>query len=103
MRTDGNDKCFHQLESLPTDPDNIEDALKSNADIFGQGGDDFYDETRYAVASRVPPSPSRFLETKFEAWSPNILALEADRQRQSKMPRSLTKRRMLHPEFGEIM
>jgi hypothetical protein len=103
MRTDGNEKCMHQLEAMPTDPDKPEDALKSDADIFGQGGDDMYDETRYAVASRPPPARSRFLGTKLEAWSPEILALEAEKNSRGRLPKGHNQPRYLHPEFGDVV
>ncbi len=52
MDTDGNRKCLAQLQSMQIDPDNMEDALKIDADAAGRGGDDSYDETRYALMSR---------------------------------------------------
>ena len=100
MRTPGNEECFSQLESMPTDPDRAEDALKSDADIFGQGGDDYYDETRYALASRAPPSPTRFMDTGFDPWSPEMLQLETERNLRGKLPKSQTKSPYNHPEFG---
>jgi hypothetical protein len=52
MDTAGNRECFTTLARMQIDPDNIEDALKVDADAGGKGGDDSYDETRYALMSR---------------------------------------------------
>jgi hypothetical protein len=59
--TPNNRRCLEQLENMVEDPTDPEDVLKVNADDFGEGGDDLYDETRYAVASRpiTPRSPWR--------------------------------------------
>lgn len=100
--TEGNRKCFEALESLPSDPDNPEDALKQDADEFGFGGDDMYDETRYAVASREVPSRSLISDRPFDAWSPEALQTEYEAQRKGKAPASTT-REVLHPEFGGIL
>lgn len=104
MRTDGNEACYHQLESIPTDPDNPEDALKSHADMFGQGGDDMYDETRYFLASRPPPAKSRFLSTPMDPWSKQTLMHEREQKMRGRMPKSMSAaRRVDHPEFGEMV
>lgn len=50
--TSGNARTWEVLESRVSDPDNPEDILKTNADDNGQGGDDPYDQVRYALASR---------------------------------------------------
>lgn len=52
MDTPGNKACLAQVARMPLDPDNPEDALKIDADAAGRGGDDYYDETRYALMSR---------------------------------------------------
>lgn len=52
MDTVGNRKALTQLQSIQIDPKNLEDALKVDADIAGRGGDDYYDEKRYALMSR---------------------------------------------------
>lgn len=101
--TPGNRRCVEQLESLPTNPDNPEDAQKIDADEFGHGGDDMYDETRYAMADRPPPAPSRYREHSPGAWSPETLQAEAERNRRSKLPQRMRKTEVLHPEFGEIL
>lgn len=51
--TPGNRHCFEVLQSMTLDPDRPEDVLKIDADDSGQGGDDPYDETRYALQSRA--------------------------------------------------
>lgn len=101
FHTEGNKRCFDQLASIATDPDNPEDALKSDADKFGQGGDDHYDETRYAIASLPPPPRSRLSEDPVDAWSAETLEYEAEKKRRSRNP--LEKEgagRPAHPEFG---
>lgn len=52
MDTEGNRRCLTQLQAMQIDPDNMEDALKVDADAAGRGGDDSYDETRYGLMSR---------------------------------------------------
>lgn len=101
--TDGNRAALEQLESIPTDPKNPEDAFKTDADEFGHGGDDIYDETRYAMADRQPAARSRFRDVSPGAWSKETLLAEAENQRRSKMPRRMNERPALHPEFGDIL
>lgn len=50
--TPANRLVFDCLESRVSDPDNIEDILKTDANDQGEGGDDFYDMVRYGLASR---------------------------------------------------
>lgn len=102
MDTEGNRECLNVLESLPADPDNPEDALKQDADQFGRGGDDMYDETRYAMASRPQPARSKFSEAGFSAFSEGALRREYEEQRRSKLPASVKSGPTLHPEFGEV-
>lgn len=52
METESNKRVFDTLESMVVDPDNPEDALKIDADEFGDGGDDAYDMVRYGLAAR---------------------------------------------------
>lgn len=52
MDTEGNRRCLAQIQAMQIDPKDMEDALKVDADIAGRGGDDSYDETRYALMSR---------------------------------------------------
>jgi hypothetical protein len=50
--TPANKQVYDCLESRVSDPDNIEDILKTDANDAGEGGDDFYDMVRYGLASR---------------------------------------------------
>lgn len=84
--TPTNQKVFDQLESMVEDPDEPEDVLKVDADAYGEGGDDHYDQVRYACASRPIKSRSTWKEQETDAWSPEILAHEADVSRRSKRP-----------------
>lgn len=52
MDTPGNRLTLATLQRMQKDPDDHEDALKIDADAAGRGGDDAYDETRYALMSR---------------------------------------------------
>ena len=52
MDTEGNRRCLKQLTQMQVDPQKPEDALKVDADHAGKGGDDCYDETRYALMTR---------------------------------------------------
>ena len=52
MDTPTNRKVFECIESRVSDPDHPEDVLKVDADDSGTGGDDHYDQWRYALASR---------------------------------------------------
>jgi hypothetical protein len=51
--TPGNRRCFASLQNMILDDDRPEDVLKVDADQDGNGGDDDYDETRYALQSRA--------------------------------------------------
>lgn len=62
MDTEGNRRCFHQLQQMQLDPKHVEDALKVDANAAGLGGDDSYDETRYALMSR--PAKARLPNDK---------------------------------------
>jgi hypothetical protein len=52
FKTTANQRVFECLETRVSDPDNIEDILKTDANDAGEGGDDFYDMVRYGLASR---------------------------------------------------
>lgn len=84
FETPGNRKAFENLENMLTDPDRPEDALKVDVDEFGEGGDDDYDETRYAVASRPALAESRLKEQKARAWDPDMLKSESENLRRVK-------------------
>lgn len=79
LNTPGNLKCIEQLESRVADPDNIEDVLKTDADDFGEGGDDSYDETRYGAMSRYAPAVAPPDDAPWSAWDPAVLAAERER------------------------
>lgn len=102
--TQGNRQCVSQIASMPSDPDNPEDALKQDADEYGHGGDDMYDETRYAAASRKPPAPDQWTDQVVEPWSEDTIKAEAERKQRSHMPRSMreTTHKPSHPELGEV-
>jgi phage terminase large subunit len=76
MDTEANQACIDTLERMVTDPLRPEDVLKVNADEFGEGGDDDYDETRYAVASRPARSRSVAPDQEIRAWDPEVLKAE---------------------------
>lgn len=74
FETPANMKVFDCLESRVSDPDKIEDILKTDANEQGEGGDDFYDMVRYGLASR-PLSATPVQEVKVEdrfkdQWGP---------------------------------
>jgi phage terminase large subunit len=100
---EGNRKCLAQLEEIVPDPDDPEDALKVDADEFGAGGDDMYDETRYACASRPSRAPSMEHQRPFGTFDPAILQLEAERTHRRDDRRGDSERRQYptHPEFGD--
>lgn len=78
--TETNRRVFDVLETRVTDPDDPEDVLKTDADEWGEGGDDFYDETRYFVASRPARARSTWGSAEqLRAWSPEVLASERER------------------------
>ena len=77
MRTPNNLRVFETLESMVIDPDNREDALKVDADDYGQGGDEGYDVTRYGLAARplkgtVPEEPDP------RPFDPEVLKAEVE-------------------------
>jgi hypothetical protein len=72
METVGNKACLAQMAKMPLDPKNPEDALKIDADAAGRGGDDYYDENRYALMARPLASvPERTVASKqpHRAWA----------------------------------
>lgn len=100
---DGNRACVRQIANMPTDPDNPEDALKQDADETGRGGDDMYDETRYAAASRPPPAKDQWEEQSVDAWSEEAIKAEAERKKTGNLPAQFRDDGPpLHREFGAI-
>lgn len=81
FKNPGNIVCYEILESRVADEDNPEDVLKTDANDFGEGGDDDYDETRYAMASRPARAMSIGLDRIVSAFDPEVLAYEADEKR----------------------
>lgn len=103
MDTKGNRECYKQLATLAADPNNPEDAEKRDADSFGRGGDDSYDETRYALASRQMPARSRFdINEEAGGWSDASLRQEYERKMKGKPlgPIEEDDTPLIHPEFG---
>jgi len=80
FRTLNNLRTFDSLSEMMLDPDDPEDALKTDADPeSGEGGDDPYDCLRYGLASRPTAAVTQFAEDIPSAWDPAVLAYEADR------------------------
>lgn len=73
--TPGNRACFLQLEDIVMDQKRPEDSLKVDADENGEGGDDMYDETRYALNSWNQAAPSMIQEIE-TGWEPEVLQYE---------------------------
>jgi phage terminase large subunit len=101
--TPGNSRCLDVLESRIEDPKNQEDCLKTDADLFGEGGDDDYDETRYALASRPMQAPSVGLDVDVRsAWDPQVLQAEHERTRRppERLHVRVPRGNDYHPDFG---
>jgi hypothetical protein len=74
MNTEGNLRVLRTLQAMQIDPDNIEDALKVDADHRGEGGDDGYDMVRYGLMSRPmaatrPPESSVKQDDRAAPWA----------------------------------
>jgi hypothetical protein len=90
LQTPGNMKCFESLQNMIVNPDDPEDALKINADpITGEGGDDHYDETRYALASRPTRPKSTWQDQEVRAFSRETLLFEMEKSRRHRSPLTL--------------
>ena len=75
MDTPGNRWCVAQLMEMVTDEDDMEDVLKVNANPeTGQGGDDAYDETRVALASRPSVAEGTWAQEAVHSFSPTTLS-----------------------------
>ena len=86
--TPGNRRAVAAIQSIVTNPDDPEDALKTNADSeTGAGGDDDYDQVRYALASRPRAVRSPWQDESTNAWSREALEAEAQAQRKHRRPR----------------
>jgi hypothetical protein len=91
--TETNRRCFDQLESCVTDPDDPEDVLKTDADDWGEGGDDLLEETRYAMCSRPSAAKSTWGSAEQpSAWDPEMLAADRDRGMKGRGDRALQRR-----------
>ena len=76
--TPTNRAVFECLESRVSDPDHPEDVLKVDADESGVGGDDHYDQVRYALASRpikaiAPKASTSKIEDRGRMLDPKTL------------------------------
>lgn len=97
----GNRFCLKNLENMVTVDGGGEDVLKVDADERGDGGDDPYDETRYALmsvriradSSDTPP------KTRGGAFSSENLAYMASQQRLV-TDDEVNDEKDFHPEFG---
>ncbi len=97
--TPRNRQTIANLETMVTDERNPEDVLKVDADEYGEGGDDDYDQVRYAC-SHQPTSARSGSGPTFSLSSPETLAAERER-----LYRRRTDLRSLNvpppPAFGE--
>lgn len=84
MDTKGNRRAIDAIQAVVTDPDNPEDALKIDYSEGGAIGDDDYDQTRYALASRPIVSVGTWKDQTVDAFSREVLEHEAKEQRRSK-------------------
>lgn len=84
MRTPGNLAAFEQMETRVASETNIEDVQKTDANEFGEGGDDHYDADRYAMASRPDRAVSVGMDRVVSAWDKEVLEYEADNLRRVK-------------------
>lgn len=66
--TPGNRACYDQMSSIVCNPERPEEPLKVNADASGLGGDDSWDETLYAMASRPYAAPEP--QAHKDPWQP---------------------------------
>lgn len=86
MDTPGNRKCYEQLEAMVVDPDSPNDVLKTNTDpTTGEGGDDSYDETRYALMSR-PITPKKPNQLQDRINQERIFAKTQQQEQQPPVP-----------------
>lgn len=86
MPTPGNLEWFDRVAAIPTDPLDPEDAQKVNADENGEGGDDDFEQTRYALNSRPKAAPSSLAHEEVQMDDPAVLAYEREQKLRSKPP-----------------
>lgn len=101
LRTPNNVRTFDRLTEVLIDPDNAEDALKTDADPeSGEGGDDEYDMVRYGIASRPPRAMSSLSTETRSAWDPEMLEAAEERVLTGTLPQPKRKSRDLAAEAG---
>ena len=96
MDTEANHKAFETIQVIVVDPDDPEDALEVDAEpTTGEGGDDDYDEWRYALASRPARTMPTWTEQDVRAWSKATLIheMETGRRHISKPMRRVRRER----------
>lgn len=99
--TPGNDLCFRQIGNMVSVDGAGEDVLKVDADEAGDGGDDLYDETRYAVMSARRGSDVWQEPAHTRAWSST--SLQHEYETKMRLTDDLTDDgRDYHPEFGRV-
>jgi phage terminase large subunit len=110
MDTRINRVAFDQLTNITLNPDDPEDALKVDADEMGQNGDDFYDQIRYAMASRPPRPAHPIKQEQAHAWDKDVLENEARELRtvrHAPVPDGFRvgvgNPDLIHSEFGEML
>ncbi len=87
MDTPQNRKCFETLQGMIVNPEDPEDALKVDADpVTGEGGDDVYDETRYALASRPGRAETNWQDQPVRAFDRAVLLHEMEKRRHTGQP-----------------
>lgn len=97
----GNRKTLGQLELMVTDEHDLEDVRKVDADEYGEGGDDDYDQVRYA-SSHHPGAAASRPGTPFGISAPATLAAEHERlYRRRTDLRAKTAQADRPPAFGE--
>lgn len=103
--TEGNRRCLDTLESMVTDPHDPEDALKVDANEYGEGGDDAYDETRYGICSRPMAAPSLVRDEGVKAWAPETLAHEYEQTHRHRSDRRAASTPLEYddPQFGDVL
>ncbi|MCK5652559.1 MAG: terminase family protein [Gemmatimonadetes bacterium] len=87
MDTPNNRRSFESCASMVADEDDMEDAMKVDADrLTGEGGDDDYDETRYALASRPRRAMPTWEEQEVRAFARETLMHEQETTRRHQSP-----------------
>ena len=83
------------------DPDDPEDVLKRDADPdTGLGGDDDYDQVRYALASRPRKSKEAPPKEPLRAFDPEVLKAEVESKYIVRNRSQRKKQRPIDPSYG---